>query len=64
MDALKTIGEALVILSQIAQEYPNEEVGLWAGSMSLVVRPDIYNMQTKSFPADRHAAALKRGTGA
>ncbi len=60
MDSLKTIEEALDVLSKIAKEYPKDEVGLWAGPMSLAVRPDIQNMVTKNFPADRKAAVLKR----
>lgn len=60
MDDIQIIEEAREVLRQIMEAYPNDEVGLLAGSMGLAVRPDIYNMQTRNFPADRQADALKR----
>lgn len=64
MDEIQIIEDAQEVLRQIMQEYPHDEVSLLAGSMTLAVRPNILDIETKSFPADREAELLKASPSA
>jgi hypothetical protein len=47
-DETQIVEDALDVLREITNTYPDEEVGLWAGSMQLLIRGPIINMVRRS----------------
>lgn len=54
------IEQAMEVLREIRKAYPNDEVGLLAGSMTLTLRPKIFNMVRKGFSEEDQAELFKQ----